>query len=122
MTPIMSPGYTGSTMAAADDLLRTTPLFNRLSPEDRQKISEVAVVKHFDRGEVIFEQGSPSDALYAIASGRVKIFKMMPSGKDVILEVFGPGDPLGAVAVYIGKPFPASPSPPGATRGVLVRV
>ena len=78
-------------MAAADDLLKITPLFNRLSPEDRRKIAEVAVVKRFDRGEVIFEQGSPSDAPYAIASGRVKIFKMMPSGKDVILEVFGPG-------------------------------
>jgi CRP/FNR family transcriptional regulator len=32
----------------------------------------------------------------------------MPNGKDVILEVFGPGDPLGAVAVYVGRPFPAS--------------
>jgi len=38
----------------------------------------------------------------------VKIFKMMPNGKDVILEVFGPGDPLGAVATYVGRPFPAS--------------
>lgn len=120
MTAIMSPGYTGSTMAAVDDLLKITPLFNRLSPEDRRKISEVAVVKHFERGELIFEQGSPSDALYAIASGRVKIFKMMPSGKDVILEVFGPGDPLGAVAVYIGKPFPASASALEATTCILV--
>src|SRR3954453_8588652 len=120
MTPIMSPGYTGSTMAAADDLLKTTPLFNRLSAEDRQKISEVAVVKHFDRGDVIFEQGSPSDALYAIASGRVKIFKMMPSGKDVILEVFGPGDPLGAVAAYMDRPFPASASALEDTVCVLI--
>ena len=31
---------------------------------------------------------------------------MMPNGKDVILEVFGPGDPLGAVATYVGRPFP----------------
>jgi hypothetical protein len=28
------PGYTGSTMAAADDLLKTTPLFNRLSAKE----------------------------------------------------------------------------------------
>jgi CRP-like cAMP-binding protein len=33
---------------------------------------------------------------------------MTPSGKDIILEIFGPGDPLGAVAVYEGRPFPAS--------------
>src|SRR4029453_12830315 len=95
-------------MPGIEELLRITPIFSRLSPEDRRKIAEVATVKQFSRGDVIFEQDTPSDALYAIASGRVKIYKMMPSGKDVILEVFGPGDPLGAVAVYIGRPFPAS--------------
>ena len=31
----------------------------------------------------------------------------MPNGKDLILEVFGPGDPLGAVAAYMDRPFPA---------------
>lgn len=53
-------------------------------------------------------QGTPSDAFYTIASGRVKIFRMLPNGKDVILEVFGTGDPVGALAAYDGRPFPAS--------------
>jgi CRP/FNR family transcriptional regulator len=95
-------------MPTAEELLRTTPIFSRLTPTDRKSIAETARVQHFARGETIFEQDSASDAFYAIASGRVKIFKMMPNGKDVILEVFGPGDPLGAVAVYMDRPFPAS--------------
>ena len=95
-------------MHGTEELLRTTPIFGRLSSDDRRKIAQVAAVRQFTRGDLIFEQESPSDALYAITSGRVKIFKMMPSGKDVILEVFGPGDPLGAVAVYVDRPFPAS--------------
>jgi CRP-like cAMP-binding protein len=95
-------------MPTAEELLRTTPIFSRLAPTDRKSIAETARVQQFARGDTIFEQDSPSDAFYAIASGRVKIFKMMPSGKDVILEVFGPGDPLGAVAVYMDRPFPAS--------------
>ena len=33
---------------------------------------------------------------------------MTPAGKDIILEIFGSGDPLGAVAVYEEWPFPAS--------------
>ena len=93
-------------MSSAEELLRTTPIFSRLSPADRKTIAEVARVEVFAKGDTIFEQESPS-AFYAIASGRVKIFKMMPSGKDVILEVFGPGDPLGAVAAYMDRPFPA---------------
>ena len=65
-------------------------------------------VADYERGAQIFAEGSPSDRFYMIASGRVKIFKMTPAGKDVILEIFGVGDPLGAVAVYEGWPFPAS--------------
>jgi CRP/FNR family transcriptional regulator len=94
-------------MRPAEELLRVTPIFSRLSPGDRQAIAQVAQVREFARGDTIFEQDSPS-AFYAITSGRVKIFKLMPNGKDVILEVFGPGDPLGAVAAYMDRPFPAS--------------
>lgn len=93
-------------MINADELLRTTPIFSRLTPADRKTIAQVSRVQHFAKGATLFEQDSPSE-FYAITSGRVKIFKMMPSGKDVILEVFGPGDPLGAVAAYMDRPFPA---------------
>ena len=107
-------------MPTAEELLRTTPIFSRLSVNDRRTIAEVARVQQFEKGDTIFEQESPSDAFYAIASGRVKIFKMMPNGKDVILEVFGPGDPLGAVAAYMDRPFPASASALEDTTCVII--
>jgi CRP-like cAMP-binding protein len=98
-------------MATGDEIeavLRVTPVFRRLMPEDRRRVAQAATVRRYEKGAVIFEQDSPSDNFYTIASGRVKIFKMLPSGKDLILEVFGTGDPLGAVAAYDGRPFPAS--------------
>ena len=91
-----------------DALLAVTPVFKKLSPPDRRAVAEAATLKRYHKGETIFEQDTPSDAFYTIASGRVKIFKMLPTGKDVILEVFGQGDPLGAVAAYVERPFPAS--------------
>jgi CRP/FNR family transcriptional regulator len=93
---------------AIDELLRVTPVYRTLSVADRQKVAAAASVRRYGRGEIIFEQDTPSDAFYTIATGRVKIFKMLPSGKDLILEVFGAGDPLGAVAAYDGRPFPAT--------------
>lgn len=104
----------------AEELLRTMHVFGRLSPADRKAIADVAQVKDYAKGDTIFEQESPSDAFYAIARGRVKIFKMMPSGRDVILEVFGPGDPLGAVAAYMERPFPASASALEDTTCVVI--
>jgi CRP/FNR family transcriptional regulator, nitrogen oxide reductase regulator len=107
-------------MESPEELLRRTPIFSRLSPADRKVVAEVARVQHYAKGETIFEQETPSDALYQIISGRVKIFKMMPNGKDLILEVFGPGDPLGAVAVYMERPFPASAAALEDTTCVIV--
>ena len=91
-----------------DELLRATPVFSRLSPVDRRKIAEAASLRRYPKGTVIFEQDTPSEAFYTIASGRVKIYRLLPTGKDMILEVFGRGDPLGALAAYDGRPFPAS--------------
>jgi CRP/FNR family transcriptional regulator len=98
------------TLEEIEALLRVTPIFRKLAAEDRRTIGQAATLKRYQRGELIFAQDTPSDQFYTIASGRVKIFKMLASGKDVILEVFGTGDPLGAVAAYDGRPFPASAS------------
>ena len=91
-----------------DDLLRRLPFFRRLSPALRARVSAVARLKSHERGELIFAEGDPSDAFMVIVDGRVKVFKSTPAGKEIILEIFGAGDPLGAVAVYEGAPFMAS--------------
>jgi CRP/FNR family transcriptional regulator len=98
-------------MGTTDDveaLLRATPVFRRLTPEDRATVARASTVRRYQKGATIFEQGMPSDAFFTIAAGRVKISKMLTTGKDLIIEVFGTGDPLGAVAAYDGRPFPAS--------------
>ena len=96
-------------MSAPDDeLLRRLPFFRRVSPALRARVAEVARLKSYDRGELIFAEGDPSDVFIIIVSGRVKVFKSTPAGKEIILEIFGAGDPLGAVAVYEGAPFMAS--------------
>jgi CRP/FNR family transcriptional regulator, dissimilatory nitrate respiration regulator len=91
-----------------EQLLQSSPLFKRIPPDDRARLAPLARILEYKKGEHIFSEGSPSDRLYVIAGGRVKVFKSTPAGKDVILEIFGVGDPLGAVAVYEGWPFPAS--------------
>ncbi len=95
-------------MEDVEAVLRVTPVFRKLAPPDLHTIAQAATARRYEKGQIIFEQDTPSDAFYTIASGRVKIFKMLPTGKDLILEIFGTGDPLGAVAAYDGRPFPAT--------------
>jgi CRP-like cAMP-binding protein len=91
-----------------EDVLRKSTLFRRLGPEDRKRLAAVATVKAFEKGAPLFNEGDGSDLMYSVLVGRVKVFKTTPRGTDVILELFGPGDPVGAVAVYESRPYPAT--------------
>jgi CRP-like cAMP-binding protein len=90
------------------DVLRRMTIFRRLSTEDRQRLAAAASMQSFDKGAMLFQEGDASEVLYTVVTGRVKVFKSTPRGTDVILELFGPGDPVGAVAVYEARPYPAS--------------
>ena len=103
-----------------EDVLRQTTIFRRLSPDDRGRLASVTTVRTFARGARLFSEGDPSDHLLTVINGRVKVFKTTPRGSDVILEIFGPGDPVGAVAVYESRPYPASAVALEATTCVLV--
>jgi CRP/FNR family transcriptional regulator len=107
--------------SAVEDALRSVVLFRGLSDEDRGRLVAVSVVKTYDRGETLFAEGDASDFLYTILAGRVKVVKMLPSGKEVILEIFGPGDPVGAVVAYEGRPYPATAAAQEPTKCLLVR-
>ncbi len=81
-----------------DEVLRKSTILRRLAPEDRARLGAVAQVHEYAKGEHLFDEGDPPDFLYIIVSGRVKVSKTTARGSDVILELFGPGDPVGAVA------------------------
>ena len=103
-----------------DEVLRKSVLFRRLKPDDRQRLAAVATVRAFEKGATLFNEGDESDLMYTVTTGRVKVFKTTPRGTDVILELFGPGDPVGTVAVYESRPYPASAIALEATTCLLI--
>jgi CRP/FNR family transcriptional regulator, cyclic AMP receptor protein len=53
----------------------------------------------FPRGHVIFAEGEPGDRLYVIESGKVKIGRRLPSGREHLLNIFGPSDMFGELSL-----------------------
>ncbi|MDX2000295.1 MAG: Crp/Fnr family transcriptional regulator [Thermoanaerobaculia bacterium] len=83
-------------------------MYRRVSEEDRNRLAEVSQVRTYARGQAVFVEGEPSELHYTLIEGRVKVQKLLPAGREVILEILGPGDPLGAVAAYESRPYPAT--------------
>lgn len=87
--------------------IASTPLFQGLPEERLKELATVVKDKVFRKGKLIFSEGDEGSGFYIIISGRVKIFKLSPEGKEQILHIFGPGEPVGEVPVFAGKSFPA---------------
>ncbi|MGD9504900.1 MAG: Crp/Fnr family transcriptional regulator [Syntrophobacteraceae bacterium] len=89
------------------DLLAKIPLFQGLPEAQREKLAWIASSQALDRGALIFSDGDDASGFYVVLSGRIKIYKLAPDGKEQILHLFGPGEPFGEVPVFTGERFPA---------------
>lgn len=89
------------------DSIAAVPLFEGLSTEQHTALADIAISRSYQKGQLIFAEGDEGVGFYVVASGRVKVYKISPDGKEQIFHIFGPGEPFGEVAVFTGRPFPA---------------
>lgn len=83
------------------------PILAPLTAGDREALAPLCELRAYDKGDTIFEEGEPALFIHFLFVGRVKIVKAAPE-RDLILEILGPGEPVGAVAVFEERPFPAT--------------
>jgi CRP/FNR family transcriptional regulator len=112
MTPVIDGGAKGavSLISPPDRTLqavRAIPIFRGLGPDDQGRIAALATLRDYQRGDYLWREGDPAETLTLIVRGRVKIVRQAEAG-DVIFEIFGEGEPVGAIAVYNYMPYPAS--------------
>ena len=81
--------------------------FSGLAPELIEQLASIAFFKRYEAGEIIFEEGDPGLGFHLVDKGRVKIFKSSPDGREQLLHIFGPGEPFGEVAIFLGRGYPA---------------
>lgn len=89
------------------DHIVAIPLFEGLSRGQHESLARIAVYRSYKNGQAIFSEGDEGVGFYAIISGRVKIFKLSPKGKEQILHMMGPGEIFGEVPVFTGREYPA---------------
>ncbi len=85
----------------------TIPILAPLNAEDRAAVAPLCELRAYEKGATLFEEGQPALFIHFLFVGRVKIVKAAPD-RDLILEILGPGEPVGAVAVFERRPFPAT--------------
>ena len=93
---------------AVESVLRKTPLFASLTDEETQALRRRVSSKHYDRGELLFSEGDACGGLFIVGKGKIRIFKLSPSGREQTLAMEGPGSSFAELPVFDGGNYPAS--------------
>ena len=83
------------------------PILAPLRAEDRAALEPLCQLQAYEKGSTIFAEGDAATLIHFLFVGKVKIVKAAGE-REIILEILGPGEPVGAVAVFESRPFPAS--------------
>jgi len=91
-----------------NQLLAKVELFAELNADELSAVASVASTRTVAKDTVIFHGGDVADAVYVIASGKVKVVTTSTDGKEFILTVLGAGQVFGEMALVEEAPRSAS--------------
>ena len=89
-------------------MLRNVSLFSDLPEDDLQVISNLAATRTYPKNTIIISEGEDSDSLYAILSGKVKVYLSDDDGREIIIKILDAGEHFGELALLDDSPRSAS--------------
>lgn len=93
---------------AAEDILKSCPFFAQVDQARRERLAQIARLRSYSKGQLIFRQGEPCPGVYIVSNGIVRVFKIAPNGKEHVLHILGPGNTFAEVAAIGGFACPAN--------------
>lgn len=103
-----------------EKLIRDVPLLARLSDEDLKALAARGRVRDFPPGAAIVHEGDAGDALHVVVEGRVRISILAATGDEATVAFVGPGDCVGELSLFDGRPRSATATAIGPTRTFVV--
>lgn len=92
----------------AASYLKETTLFGDLAPDALARLAEHTIERTYKKGQLIFYQGDPAEALFVVIEGRVKVVVVSEEGAEMLLVTLQPVDVFGELALIDGEARSAS--------------
>ena len=89
-------------------VLKSVPMFGSFPEDQLRALATMVMRRSAPRGSAIMHAGDPTDCLYIVISGRLKVMMGEADGKEVILSIIGPGEFFGEMGLIDDSPRSAS--------------
>jgi CRP/FNR family transcriptional regulator, cyclic AMP receptor protein len=102
--PIEQPGIRQALLLSESAALLggPPPLFQALTPRERELVLSHGRRRVLNRGQTLFNQGAAHDGIYLIETGRIRVFYMAPSGREITLAYWHSGNFVGGPEIFGG--------------------
>ncbi len=90
------------------ELFKRVFIFSNVDNDAIDKLVELTISKDYTKNTLVFGQAEPGDAMFIIASGRVKVVLFGENGKEITLTYFKKGDFFGEMALLDDQPRSAN--------------
>ncbi len=74
-------------------------LFEGMDEKSMAEMDRIASMSHVKPHQPIYFPDEPSQSIFLLKKGHVKISRLNPDGKEVILEIIGPGEIFGELSL-----------------------
>ncbi|CPZ76379.1 cAMP-binding protein [Mycobacteroides abscessus] len=91
-----------------DEILARAGIFQGVEPSAVSALTKQLQPVDFPRGHTVFAEGEPGDRLYIIITGKVKIGRRSPDGRENLLTIMGPSDMFGELSIFDPGPRTSS--------------
>lgn len=89
------------------ETLRRCPLFSGLEENDLKRLKAIGLLRQIRKKEIIFSDGEEAKGFYVTLSGKIKLYKVSPDGKEQILHVVSASDAFAEAALFHEGCYPA---------------
>ena len=89
-------------------MLRKIYLFADLPEAELLAVNNLATTRTYPKNTIIISEGDDSDSLYAVLSGKVKVYLSDDDGREIIINILGEGEYFGELALLDDSPRSAS--------------
>lgn len=90
------------------EVLGGLPLFEPLSPDERERLAVECRMRRFARGAALFREGERADGMHIVLRGVVKVVRFATDGREMVLHLVRGGNTIGEAAMFQKGTFPAS--------------
>lgn len=85
-------------------VLRNFPVFKVIPINEVRAVAFAAKEAKIPAKTIIISQGDPADAIYLVAKGSARVYKITEDGEEITLSIAGPGDVIGEMALVDRAP------------------